>query len=108
MPPRAQAAHQQAKLLAKNLVNQLEDKPLQDFRYRDHGSLVSLARYDAVGNLMRSGASKGLFLEGWLARKAYASLYRTHQLSIHGATKTGLSWLVDKLNKYLKPRMKLH
>ncbi|WGI24120.1 NAD(P)/FAD-dependent oxidoreductase [Halomonas alkaliantarctica] len=108
VPPRAQAAHQQAKLLAKNLVNQLEGKPLADFRYRDHGSLVSLARYDAVGNLMRSSASRGLFLEGWLARQAYASLYRMHQLSIHGAPKTGLAWLVDKLNRYLKPRMKLH
>lgn len=108
VPPRAQAAHQQAKLLAKNMVNALEDKPLKDFVYRDHGSLVSLARYDAVGNLMRSSASKGLFLEGWLARQAYASLYRMHQLSIHGAPKTGLAWLVDKLNRYLKPRMKLH
>jgi NADH dehydrogenase len=108
VPPRAQAAHQQAKLLAKNLVNQLEGKPLTDFRYRDYGSLVSLARYDAVGNLMRSSASRGLFLEGWLARQCYASLYRMHQLSIHGAPKTGLSWLVDKLNRYLKPRMKLH
>ncbi len=108
VPPRAQAAHQQAKLLAKNLTNQLEGKPLADFRYRDHGSLVSLARYDAVGNLMRSSASRGLFLEGWLARQAYASLYRMHQLSIHGAPKTGLAWLVDKLNRYLKPRMKLH
>ena len=108
VPPRAQAALQQAKLLAKNLVNKLEGKPLADFRYRDHGSLVSLARYDAVGNLMRSSASRGLFLEGWLARQAYASLYRMHQLSIHGAPKTGLAWLVDKLNRYLKPRMKLH
>ncbi|OZT72729.1 NAD(P)/FAD-dependent oxidoreductase [Vreelandella boliviensis] len=108
VPPRAQAAHQQAKLLAKNLVNLLEGKPLADFRYRDHGSLVSLARFDAVGNLMRSSASRGLFLEGWLARQAYASLYRMHQLSIHGAPKTGLAWLVDKLNRYLKPRMKLH
>ncbi|MGO2243551.1 MAG: NAD(P)/FAD-dependent oxidoreductase [Halomonas sp.] len=108
VPPRAQAAHQQATLLAKNLANHLAGKPLADFRYRDHGSLVSLARYDAVGNLMRSSASKGLFLEGWLARQAYASLYRMHQLSIHGAPKTGLSWLVDKLNRYLKPRMKLH
>ncbi|MCA8866211.1 MULTISPECIES: NAD(P)/FAD-dependent oxidoreductase [unclassified Halomonas] len=108
VPPRAQAAHQQAKLLAKNIVNRLDGKPLADFRYRDHGSLVSLARYDAVGNLMRSSASKGLFLEGWLARQAYASLYRMHQLSIHGAPKTGLAWLVDKLNRYLKPRMKLH
>ncbi|MDR5875604.1 NAD(P)/FAD-dependent oxidoreductase [Vreelandella gomseomensis] len=108
VPPRAQAAHQQAKQLAKNLTNQLEGKPLADFEYRDHGSLVSLARYDAVGSLMRSSVSRGLFLEGWLARRAYASLYRMHQLSIHGATKTGLAWLVDKLNRYLKPRMKLH
>ncbi|SDO00788.1 NAD(P)/FAD-dependent oxidoreductase [Vreelandella arcis] len=108
VPPRAQAAHQQAKRLAKNLVNLLEDKPLTDFRYRDRGSLVSLARYDAVGSLMRSSASRGLFLEGWLARRAYASLYRMHQLSIHGAPKTALAWLVDKLNRYLKPRMKLH
>lgn len=108
VPPRAQAAHQQAKLLAKNLEHCLEKKPLREFHYRDHGSLVSLARYDAVGNLMRSSASRGLFLEGWLARQAYASLYRMHQLSIHGAPKTGLAWLVDKLNRYLKPRMKLH
>lgn len=108
VPPRAQAAHQQAKVLAKNLINYLEQKPLAAFHYRDHGSLVSLARYDAVGNLMRSSASRGLFLEGWLARQAYASLYRMHQLSIHGAPKTGLAWLVDKLNRYLKPRMKLH
>ncbi|MCA1773138.1 MAG: NAD(P)/FAD-dependent oxidoreductase [Halomonas sp.] len=108
VPPRAQAAHQQAKHLVKNLTKQLEGKPLADFRYRDRGSLVSLARYDAVGSLMRSSASRGLFLEGWLARRAYASLYRMHQLSIHGAPKTGLAWLVDKLNRYLKPRMKLH
>ena len=108
VPPRAQAAHQQAKRLAKNLINQLEGKALADFEYRDRGSLVSLASYDAVGSLMRSSASRGLFLEGWLARRAYASLYRMHQLSIHGAPKTGLAWLVDKLNRYLKPRMKLH
>lgn len=108
VPPRAQAAHQQAKVLAKNLIHALDEKPLQNFTYRDHGSLVSLAHYDAVGSLMRSSASRGLFLEGWLARQFYASLYRMHQLAIHGAPKTGLAWLVDKLNRYLKPRMKLH
>ncbi|MCB8888599.1 NAD(P)/FAD-dependent oxidoreductase [Vreelandella malpeensis] len=108
VPPRAQAAHQQATTLAKNLARALEGKPLAPFKYKDHGSLVSLARYDAVGNLMRGSASRGLFLEGWLARNAYASLYRMHQLSIHGAPRTGLTWLVDKLNRYLKPRMKLH
>lgn len=108
VPPRAQAAHQQSRHLAKNLEALLAGKSLSPFHYRDRGSLVSLASYDAVGNLMRSSASKGLFLEGWLARKFYASLYRQHQLSIHGAPKTALTWLVDKLNRYLKPRMKLH
>ena len=108
VPPRAQAAHQQAKLLAKNINHLLEGKALNEFHYRDHGSLVSLARYDAVGNLMRSSASRGLFLEGWFARQCYASLYRMHQVSIHGVPKTGLTWLVDKINRYLRPRMKLH
>ncbi|RUR36076.1 NAD(P)/FAD-dependent oxidoreductase [Vreelandella populi] len=108
VPPTAQAVRQQAGVLADNIGKALEGKPLKPFKFRNKGSLVSLARYDAVGNLMRSGASRGLFLEGWLARNAYASLYRMHQVSIHGVPKTGLTWLVDKLNRYLKPRMKLH
>ena len=57
---------------------------------------------------LRAALADDPALEGWLARQAYASLYRMHQLSIHGAPKTGLAWLVDKLNRYLKPRMKLH
>ncbi|MFG6668030.1 NAD(P)/FAD-dependent oxidoreductase [Halomonas sp. HNIBRBA4712] len=108
VPPRAQAVRQQAGVLADNLGRALEGKELKPFKYKDNGSLVSLARYDAVGNLMRGGASRGLFLEGWMARNAYASLYRMHQVSIHGVPKTGLTWVVDKLNRYLKPRMKLH
>jgi len=36
------------------------------------------------------------------------SLYRMHQHALHGCIKIGLIILVDKLNHYLKPRLKLH
>ena len=52
IPPRAQAAHQQATHLVKQIQRRLDGKTLQPFRYRDFGSLVSLGEYSTVGNLM--------------------------------------------------------
>ncbi|WP_106478477.1 NAD(P)/FAD-dependent oxidoreductase [Phytohalomonas tamaricis] len=108
VPPRAQAAHQQANHLYKNLVAMLEGKPLQDFNYRDMGSLISLAHFDAVGSLMHGASARGLFIEGMLAKLFYASLYRLHQKAIYGATRTALKIVVDRLNNWLRPKMKLH
>lgn len=78
VPPRAQAAHQQAELLAQNLERQLSGKPLKSFKYRDYGTLVSLASFSAVGTLM-GNLSGATFVEGLLARMFYMSLYRMHQ-----------------------------
>ena len=108
VPPRAQAAHQQAKHLADNFAAMLAGKPLTDFVYKDRGSLISLADYDAVGRLMGGLARRGVFMEGIMARLAYASLYRMHQVTIHGFTRTALTMIADSFNYYLKPRMKLH
>ncbi len=108
VPPRAQAAHQQASLLYKNLRARLDGKPLKPFVFRDRGSLISLAHFDAVGSLMRGASARSLFIEGHLAKFFYASLYRMHQRAIHGTLKTGLMVVVDGLNRFLKPRMKLH
>ncbi|GED21455.1 NAD(P)/FAD-dependent oxidoreductase [Halomonas halmophila] len=108
VPPRAQAAHQQADRLYKNLRARLEGKPLKPFVFRDRGSLISLAHFDAVGSLMRGASARSLFIEGHLAKFFYASLYRMHQRAIHGTLKTGLMVIVDGLNRFLKPRMKLH
>ncbi len=108
VPPRAQAAHQQALLLYRNLRARLDGKPLKPFVYRDRGSLISLAHFDAVGSLMRGASARSLFLEGHLAKFFYASLYRMHQRAIHGTVKTVLMVIVDGLNFFLKPRMKLH
>lgn len=108
VPPRAQAAHQQAKHLATNIGKFLRGREMSNFVYRDRGSLVALADYDAVGNLMGGLARRGVFIEGIAARFAYSSLYRMHQVSIHGVTKTGVTMVADSFYYYLKPRMKLH
>ncbi|APE29989.1 FAD-dependent oxidoreductase [Halomonas aestuarii] len=108
VPPRAQAAHQQVATLYRNLLAQHAGKPLKPFTYRDRGSLISLAHFDAIGSLMRGASARSLFIEGHLARFFYASLYRMHQRAIHGTLKTGLMVVVDGLNRFLKPRLKLH
>src|SRR5690606_18685111 len=63
VPPRAQAAHQQASLLAKSLKLRLRGEPLPEYRYRDYGSLISLASFSAVGNLM-GNLTGNVMLEG--------------------------------------------
>ena len=108
VPPRAQAAHQQATLLAKSLTQQLlSDKPLLEYRYRDYGSLISLSSFSAVGNLM-GNLTGSVMLEGWLARMFYISLYRMHQITLYGLPRTLLLMLADRLSKSTMPRLKLH
>jgi NADH dehydrogenase len=86
----------------------MDNKPLKEFVFKDHGSLISLAHFDAVGSLMRGASARSLFIEGRLAKFFYASLYRMHQMAIHGVIKTGMTVIVDGLNRYLRPKMKLH
>ncbi len=108
VPPRAQSAHQMASLVYQNICRSLAGKPLKEFSYQDRGSLVSLSRFTAVGHLM-GGLSRGtLNLEGRLARMAYVSLYRMHQLALHGWVKMILMTLSQHINRVIRPRLKLH
>ena len=108
VPPRAQAAHQQASHLVKQMRRRLEGKPLQPFVYKDFGSLVSLGHYTAIGNLMGFVGGKNLFIEGILARLMYRSLYQMHQRALHGAPKTALDTTARFLTRGTSPRVKLH
>lgn len=107
VPPRAQAAHQQASLLARSLKRRLEGKPLLEYRYRDYGSLISLSSFSAVGNLM-GNLTGDVMLEGRLARWFYVSLYRLHQMALYGKFRTLLLMLSDRLGRSTEPRLKLH
>lgn len=112
VPPRAQAAHQQAKLLARTLTLRLAGKPApRAFRYQDFGSLINLSQHSTVGNLMGNlfGRHSGtVTIEGRIARLAYLSLYKMHQIAIQGAVRTLLLTLANLLTRQAKPRLKLH
>lgn len=107
VPPRAQAAHQQASLLAKSLRLKIAGQALPEYRYRDYGSLISLSSFSAVGNLM-GNLTGSVMLEGWLARVFYVSLYRMHQMALYGVPRTLLLMLSDRIGRSTEPRLKLH
>lgn len=107
VPPRAQAAHQQASLLAKSLRLKIAGQALPEYRYRDYGSLISLSSFSAVGNLM-GNLTGSVMLEGWLARMFYVSLYRMHQMALYGVPRTLLLMLSDRIGRSTEPRLKLH
>ena len=108
VPPRAQAAHQEASHLAKQLMRRLKGLPAQPFVYRDFGSLVSLGSVGAIGNLMNLALRGNLFIEGMLARWMYRSLYKMHERALHGTVKTALGTLARGLSRHAEPKVKLH
>ncbi|WP_336767440.1 NAD(P)/FAD-dependent oxidoreductase [Pantoea endophytica] len=108
VPPRAQSAHQMASRALENILAQRKEKPLKAYVYKDHGSLVSLSRFSTVGSLMGNLMRGSMMVEGRIARFVYISLYRMHQIALHGYFKTGLMMLVGSLNRVLRPRLKLH
>jgi len=108
VPPRAQSAHQMADMVRFNIQATLKNKALKNYQYKDHGSLVSLSRFGAVGNLMGNLTRRSMFIEGHIARIMYISLYRMHQIAIHGWAKAMLVVVAEKIAKVVRPKMKLH
>jgi NADH dehydrogenase len=108
VPPRAQAAHQQASLMAGQVRRRIARKPLAEYRYRDFGSLVSLGEFSTVGSMMGGLAGRNLMIEGLVARLMYVSLYKMHELALHGFAKVTLDTLARLITRRTEPRVKLH
>jgi len=108
VPPRAQAAHQQASHLARMLTRRLAGRPLKPFVYRDFGSLVSLGEYSTVGTLMGALVGGSIFIEGLFARFMYVLLYRMHLYALHGFAKVLLDTVARMITRRTEPRIKLH
>jgi NADH dehydrogenase len=108
VPPRAQAAHQQATHMTKQIVRRLNGQPLSDWHYRDRGSLVTLGEHTAVGTLMGKLVGGNLFIEGIIARIMYNSLYKQHELALHGVVKVALDTLARMITRRTEPQVKLH
>jgi NADH dehydrogenase len=108
VPPRAQAAHQQASHLARELPRRIAGMAVREWHYRDFGSLVSLGEYSTVGNLMGKLIGGNLFIEGAFAGLMYKSLYKMHQLALHGPTKVTLDTIARLISRRTEPVVKLH
>jgi NADH dehydrogenase len=108
VPPRAQAAHQQASLLAQTMARRLRGEAPRPYRYRDFGSLVSLGEYTTVGNLMGAITRGSIMIEGLFARFMYMSLYKMHQTALHGFGKVALFTLGRLIRRRTEPQIKLH
>jgi len=108
VPPRAQAAHQQASHLYVEIQRKLKGEALRPFKYRDFGSLVSLGHYSTVGNLMGFIVGRSFFIEGLFARVMYRSLYKMHEMALHGPWKVFLDTLSRTLTRRTEPVVKLH
>jgi NADH dehydrogenase len=110
VPPRAQAAHQQADYLLRTFLRQHKGRPPQvkPYTYRDYGSLVSFGQTSSVGSLM--GSLKGLswFVDGFVARMMYASLHLMHHQAVLGTVRTGVLAVARFLIKRTTPLVKLH
>ncbi len=108
VPPRAQAAHQQASHLLDQIPARIAGKPLKPYAYRDFGSLVTLGRYSTVGSLMGSLIGSNFRVQGWIARLMYSSLYKLHLLALSGRRRRAFRWFGRGLSRRSRPQVKLH
>lgn len=101
--PRAQVASQQASFLVRAMTARVASRPLPMFHFSDKGSLVSLSRNKAVGQLLGQ-----VNIQGTLAKSLYISLYRLHQAAIFGYGQAGALTVRDFVTRRVRPKIKLH
>jgi NADH dehydrogenase len=94
--------------MLRQVQRRIAGKALDEYRYRDFGSLVSLGAFSTVGNLMGGARGRSLLVEGLFARLMYESLYKMHELALHGLTKVTLDTLARLITRRTEPHVKLH
>lgn len=101
--PRAQVASQQATFMLDALKARISGNRQPMFQFSDKGSLVSLSKNKAVGELLGQ-----VNVQGFVAKSMYVSLYRLHQATIYGYAHAGLLTAKDFVTRKIAPRIKLH
>jgi NADH dehydrogenase len=67
-----------------------------------------LGNFETVGNLMGRLVGRSVKIQGVLARLLYLSLYRQHQMALHGFLRMVLDTIAQWLRQRSMPRVKLH
>ena len=108
VPPRAQAAHQEAAHMVRQIERRLRKEPLEPYAYRDFGSLVSIGKWSTVGNLMGALSGGSLFVEGVFAGLMYRALRFMHERAVNGTVRAMLGVLARTAARRNGPQLKLH
>lgn len=102
VPPRAQAANQQATHLAKQLKRLIKAKPLQPFTFKDGGMMIALGHDYAVGSVM----GNKLVLRGRWVRNIYDTIFRLHQRVLFGWGRVSALMILKRAKCLLNPYYK--
>ncbi|WP_429280417.1 NAD(P)/FAD-dependent oxidoreductase [Paraburkholderia sp. GAS41] len=108
VPPRAQAAWQQAVYLNDAIARRLKHCPVPLFSYRDQGTLISFGHAGAAGALMSELLRRPLIIDGWFAASCYKHLYRRHILGLTGIRRTVMYAASQWLRERVRPTVKLN
>ena len=94
--------------MLKQIRRRLDNKTLEPYVYKDYGSLVTLGEYETVGVVSGLLGGMNMFIEGYIARMMYRSLYKMHEMALHGSVKTVLGSIGRGLSRRAEPQVKLH
>ena len=108
VPPRAQAAWQQAVYLHDALTRRLKHRPVPLFSYRDQGTLISFGHAGAAGALMSELLRGPVFIDGWFAASCYKHLYRRHIIGLTGIRRAVMYSASQWLRERVRPTVKLN
>jgi NADH dehydrogenase len=86
LPGVAQVAIQEGRHVARNIVRDLQSKPLEPFRYRDKGMMATIGRSRAVA---QSGKLK---LSGWLAWMAWLFVHIWFLMGVRNRIAVVFNW----------------
>jgi len=89
LPELAQAATKEAEVVASNIYNLIKNKPLKKFIFKSSGYLLSLGRFNAIGEF------KNIFISGFWVWILWKGVYLSKMISTRDKIKTLIDWIVN-------------
>ena len=88
-PPTAQHAIRQGKVLARNIVADIDGKAKQSFRFKTMGLLAAIGRRAGVANIL------GMQFSGFIAWFLWRSIYLAKLPRLEKKTRVAIDWTLD-------------
>jgi NADH:ubiquinone reductase (H+-translocating) len=88
-PMRAQFAVREGHTAAKNITNLIEEKPLEEFKWKDQGFIVSLGKGSALAGIA------GIKFSGFPAWGTYRAAYLFKLVGLRAKVRTAIEWTLN-------------